>query len=68
MLIINQSAIKLTNNPEYYKRSKHIDVRDVASKEEIKIEFVRSKDQFADSQIFVPSPCPRKLFVNYGLV
>lgn len=49
----NQSAIKLANNIEFHKRSKHIDLRihffrDIVSKGVIQIEYVPSKQQLAD--------------------
>ena len=49
----NQSAIKLANNSEFHKRSKHIDVRfhfvrDVISRKEIEISYVQSKHQLAE--------------------
>lgn len=49
----NQSAIKLVKNPEFHKRSKHIDikfhfVRDLCLKGDIKIVYVDSKNQIAD--------------------
>jgi len=49
----NQSAIKLIKNPEFHKRSKHIDIRYHFIREKfmskvINIEYVTSKDQIAD--------------------
>lgn len=49
----NQSAIKLSKNPEFHKRTKHIDikfhfVRDVSDRGEINIVYVESKKQLAD--------------------
>lgn len=49
----NQSAIKLAKNPEFHKRTKHIDikfhfVRDMCSEGDIKIVYVDSKNQIAD--------------------
>ncbi|CAK1579065.1 unnamed protein product [Parnassius mnemosyne] len=53
MFIDNQSAIKLINNPVYHKRTKHIDVKYYFIREKvelgmIKINYVPSKNQFAD--------------------
>jgi len=49
----NQSAIKLIRNPEFHKRSKHIDiryhfVREKYSSGDIEIEYVCSQNQLAD--------------------
>ena len=62
--IDNQSAIKLANNSEYHKRSKHIDIRfhfirDVVSKREIEIKYVMSKNQLAD---LLTKPLPKQQF------
>jgi len=51
--IDNQSAIKLILNPEFHKRSKHIDiryhfVREKYSSGDIKIEYVCSRNQLTD--------------------
>jgi len=51
--IDNQSAIKLIKNPEFHKRSKHIDIRYHFIREKfmsglINVEYVASKDQIAD--------------------
>lgn len=53
LLVDNQSAIKLINNPVYHKRTKHIDVkynfiREKAESGLIKVNYVPSKSQFAD--------------------
>ena len=53
LLCDNESAIKLTNNPVQYARTKHIDVRhhfirDHQQKGDILIESVGTKDQLAD--------------------
>lgn len=60
----NQSAIKLSNNPEFHNRSKHIDVRyhfirDIVEKGILHINYVKSKDQLAD--IFT-KPLPKEQF------
>lgn len=49
----NQSAIRLSKNPEFHKRSKHIDVkfhfvRDVCGRGDIDVKYVESKKQLAD--------------------
>lgn len=49
----NQSAIRLIKNPEYHKRTKHIDVRyhyirDMFEEELFKIEFISTHEQSAD--------------------
>lgn len=53
LFVDNQSAIKLAENAEFHKRSKHIDVRfhfvrDLVKRQDIEIKFVKSKDQLAD--------------------
>ncbi|CAB0034441.1 unnamed protein product [Trichogramma brassicae] len=53
LYIDNASAIKLTKNPEFHKRSKHIEVRyfyirELFQAERIKVEHVRSEDQLGD--------------------
>jgi hypothetical protein len=49
----NESAIALARNPEYHKRSKHIDVRyhhlrELVFNKVIDIEYVNTKEQLAD--------------------
>ena len=49
----NQSAIDLTENPKYHKRTKHIDIiyhytRDQIRQKRITIQFVPTKKQLAD--------------------
>lgn len=49
----NQSAIKLVQNPEYHKRTKHIDVRfhfirDKVEEGTIVVNYVKSEEQLAD--------------------
>lgn len=51
--IDNQGAIKLVQNPEYHKRTKHIDVRfhfirDKVEEGTIAVNYVRSEEQLAD--------------------
>lgn len=53
MYIGNQSAIKLTNNTEGHRITKHIDVRfhfveDVYERGDIDVQYVVSKEQVAD--------------------
>ena len=65
--IDNQSAIKLANNSEYHKRSKHIDIRfhfirDVVSKREIEIKYVMSKNQLAD---LLTKPLPKQQLSHF---
>lgn len=53
IFVDNQSAIRLANNPEFHKRSKHIDVRfhfvrDVCDRGDINIQYIQSKEQLAD--------------------
>ena len=49
----NQSAIRLGQNPEFHKRSKHIDIqyhfiRKAISDETIRVVYIPTKDQLAD--------------------
>ena len=49
----SDAAIKLAENPEFHKRSKHIDIayhftRECINERKIKLVFVRSADQLAD--------------------
>lgn len=65
----NQSAIKLIKNPEFHKRTKHIDVRYHFIREHyeddlFKIEYVPSEQQLAD--LFTKS-LPREKFNNLKL-
>jgi transposase InsO family protein len=53
IFVDNQSAIKLVKNPEFHKRTKHIDVRyhyirEKVNAKEIKVEYVPSELQKAD--------------------
>lgn len=53
ILIDNQSAIKLIKNPEFHKRTKHIDIRynfirEKYESKEINVHYVPSKLQYAD--------------------
>jgi hypothetical protein len=49
----NTSAIRLVENPEFHKRTKHIDVRyhyirELAEKEEVKVKYISTNEQKAD--------------------
>jgi len=49
----NQSAIKITKNPEYHKRLKHVDIkfhfiREKVKEEVIKIKYISTKNQLPD--------------------
>lgn len=53
LFLDNQSAIKLLKNPEFHKRTKHIDVRYHFAREKIQeglfdLEYVTTKEQQAD--------------------
>ncbi|CAG7719483.1 unnamed protein product [Allacma fusca] len=53
ILVDNQSAIRITKNPEMHGRTKHIDVRhhfirDLVTNQEVKLEYVPTQDQLAD--------------------
>lgn len=53
LFVDNASAIKLVKNHEFYKRSKHIEVRyyfvrELYQKGDINVEFVRSENQLGD--------------------
>ena len=53
ILTDSQSAMKLAENPEFHKRSKHIDIqyhyiRECLEKKIAQMGFVSSKDQLAD--------------------
>lgn len=60
----NQSAIKLASNPEFHKRSKHIEVRyhfirQIYERGEIKLDYIQSKHQLAD---LFTKPLPKQRF------
>ena len=62
----NESAIKMTNNPVQYSRTKHIDVRhhfirDHQQKGDISIESIGTEDQLAD---ILPSHLIREDFAS----
>ena len=49
----NNTALKLVNNPEFHKRSKHIDIkyyfiRDIINKGLMEIVYINTKEQLAD--------------------
>ena len=52
----NQSTIKLAENPEFHKRTKHIDIiyhyiREKISNKDIEVFYIPIKEQIADSLI-----------------
>ncbi|CAG7639035.1 unnamed protein product [Allacma fusca] len=54
ILVDNQSAIRLTKNPEMHARTKHIDVRfhyvrELEANQLVHVEYVPTEDQLADS-------------------
>lgn len=64
LLMDNQSAIKLIKNPEFHKRTKHIDVRFHFVREKyaekfFNLKYVNTKEQLAD--IFT-KPLPKVIF------
>lgn len=64
LLIDNASAIKVAKNPQFHRRTKHIDVqfhyvRERVQRGELMIEHVRSKDQTAD---ILTKPIPNVQF------
>lgn len=53
LFIDNQSAIRLIQNPEFHKRTKHIDikyhfVREKLKNKDIEVHYIPSKQQIAD--------------------
>jgi hypothetical protein len=53
ILVDNQSAIKLANNPKFHKRSKHIDLiyhytRKAINENKINIVYIPTKENIAD--------------------
>jgi len=44
----NQSTIKLVKNPEFYRRTKHIDVQEKFNEGLFSLEYISSKEQIAD--------------------
>lgn len=64
LLIDNQGAIKLIRNPEFHKRSKHIDiqyhyVREKLQENILDLKYISSKEQAAD---MFTKPLPRERF------
>ncbi|KAK2578267.1 hypothetical protein KPH14_012291 [Odynerus spinipes] len=64
MLVDNQSAIKLAGNPEFHKRTKHIDVRyhyvrEVCEQGGIVLKYIDTTHQLAD--VFT-KPLPKQSF------
>lgn len=63
----NQSAIKLAHNPEYHKRTKHIDiryhfVREVCDSGKVQVSYIETKRQLAD---FLTKPLSKNLLENF---
>ena len=53
ILVDNESAIKLGQNPEFHKRSKHIDIqyhyiREAIQEGKVKLTYINTKRQLAD--------------------
>jgi len=53
LLTDSESALKLANNPEFHKRSKHIDItyhfiREAINKEQVKLVHIGTNQQLAD--------------------
>ena len=53
ILVDNESAIKLGQNPEFHKRSKHIDIqyhyiREAIQEQKVKLTYINTKSQLAD--------------------
>ena len=53
ILVNNESAIKLGQNPEFYKKSKHIDIqyhyiREAIQDNKVKLIYINTKRQLAD--------------------
>ena len=49
----NNGAIKLSNNPEFHKRTKHIDIkyqfiRELVESNKIRLIYISTKEQLAD--------------------
>jgi len=66
MFVDNQSAIKLAQNPQHHRRSKHIDVRYHSIREKVergvlKLEYIPSSEQIAD---ILTKPLAKTLFTN----
>lgn len=64
LFIDNQSAIRLVKNPEYHRRTKHIDVdyhyiREKFSEGRFKLEYIPSQQQLADG---LTKPLPKDTF------
>ena len=64
----NQSCIKLSENPVFHDRSKHIEIdyhfiRDRAQKGAIKLQYISTDDQVAD---ILTKPLVKGKFVFFG--
>jgi hypothetical protein len=69
LMVDNQSALRVINNPEHHGRMKHIDVkwhwiRDTVKRGDIEIHFLRTQDMIAD--IFT-KPLPRPAIEQHRL-
>lgn len=66
LYIDNQSAIRLIKNPEWHKRTKHIDihfhyVREKYEEQILNVKYVKTQDQYAD---FLTKALPKDKFVS----
>lgn len=64
LFIDNQSAIRLVKNPEYHKRTKHIDIayhyiRDKFNEGQLNLKYIPSHEQLAD---ILTKPFPKERF------
>jgi hypothetical protein len=62
----NQSCIKLTENPIFYDRSKHIDmryqyIRDLVERKNVKLQYIATRKQVAD---ILTKPLTSRQFVQ----
>ena len=53
ILVDNQGSLKLAENPEFYKRTKHIDIiyhfiRECINNNKLKVGYIPTKEQLAD--------------------
>jgi hypothetical protein len=64
----NQSCIKLTENPVFHDRSKHIDmnyhyIRDFVQRKIVKLQYIATSGQVVD---ILTKPLPLRQFVSLG--